>query len=95
MATRESFKKLKVDVLMKLAGDLGITIPTLKKTEIISNILTHQVPVYALPPVTRTAFYATLLNAWGKRGGCGPLNGAMVLNRTAWFVTGGRAYTGT
>lgn len=55
MATRESFKKLKVDVLMKLGRNLGITIPTLKKTEIISTILTHQVPVYALPPVTNQA----------------------------------------
>jgi len=52
MATRESLKKIKVDALRKLAGDIGIDTSGQKKAEIISAIVTHQVPVEALTPVT-------------------------------------------
>jgi hypothetical protein len=52
MATRESLKKIKVGALRKLAGDIGIDTSGQKKAEIISAIVTQQVPVEALTPVT-------------------------------------------
>jgi hypothetical protein len=52
MATRESLKKIKVDALRKLAGDIGIDTSGQKKAEIISTIVTQQVPVEVLTPVT-------------------------------------------
>jgi hypothetical protein len=52
MSTRESLKKIKVDALRKLAGDIGIDTSGQKKAEIISAIVTQQVPVEVLTPVT-------------------------------------------
>lgn len=52
MATRESLKKKQVDALRKLAGDIGIDTSGQRNAEIIAAIVTHQVPMEALTPVT-------------------------------------------